>query len=244
MHAMRWSRLVGTLRIGPTWLDRYRTDREVHGIVDRIADWSNPGIDVTKVHPAVVAFFERTDSLDLHIETRWRFPASTLWRLGRPIMRWLGQLVLPVTSADIDTRVFGLDPEVEGRPDARAVIRTYRETGDVMQTVSYGTREEGGAGYMSAAFPLAFGHLAGVLRLDPHRGDGALLTSVRRGDHTGVWFVLFGLPIRTPFGERFYLWPGDERDALVCGRHEQYFFGVRLVTHRYWFFDRALRPRS
>jgi hypothetical protein len=238
MHAMPWSRLAGTVRIGPHWLDRYRKDRDVHGIVDHIGDWANPGIDVAKVHPAVVAFFERTDALDLHIETRWRFPVSIVWWF-RPLMRWLGQFVLPWKSADIETRVFGLDPENEGRRDARAVIRTYRDTGDVMQAVSYGTRRENGAGYMNAAFPLLFGHVAGVLRLDPYRDDGALLTTVRRGDHPGVWFVIFGLPIRTPFGERFYLWPGDERDAFVCGRHEQYFCGVRLVTHRYWFFDRG-----
>lgn len=244
MRAMRWSRLAGTLRIGPRWLDRYRKDRDVHGIVDRIEDWANPGIDVSNVHPAVVAFFERTDSLDLHIETRWRFPVSMGWWLFRPIMRWLGQFTLPMTSADIETRVFGLDPEIEGRADARAVIRTYRDSGDVMQAVSYGTHEENGAGYMSAAFPLPFGHIAGVLRLDPYRGDGVTLTSARRGDHPGVWLVIFGLPIRTPFGERIHLWPGDDRDAFVCGRHEQYFCGVRFVTHRYWFFDRALPPRS
>lgn len=231
------SRLRGTLRIGARWLDRFRNDREVHGIVDRIDDWSNPGIDVGRVHPNVVAFFERTDSLDLHIESRWRFPFSVAWWLARPFMRWIGQFVLPIGEADIETRVFGL--EDDGRTGPRAVIRTYAN-GDPMQVVAYATDH----GYMNAAFPLPFGHLTGVLRLEPYEGDGVVLTSARRGDHTGVWFVIFGVPIRVPFGERFYLWAGDDRDALICGRHEQYFCGIRIVTHRYWFFDRALPPRS
>jgi hypothetical protein len=53
------------------------------------------------------------------------------------------------------------------------------------------------------------------------------------------------LALRTPFGERFSLWPAsssvvakeayEKPSATIIGVHEQTFLGVRIVTHRYWF---------
>ena len=42
----------------------------------------------------------------------------------------------------------------DGREGARAVIRTYADTGEVMQAVAYTTWKRDDTRYMSAAFPL------------------------------------------------------------------------------------------
>lgn len=261
------SRLRGGVRVGPDFFARAGAlvDRESRpaprGIVDRMADYANPGIDTSRVHPAIVRFFEDTASLALHVESHWRFPASLAWRLLRRVMRAVGQFVLPERSADILTRVFAIDTSVDGRDDARAVVRTYEGTGEVMQVVSYATWQRDDAAYMSAAFPLPGGQIAGVLRLDPIAEDdggrlAVALTSTTRDDDAGVWLALGPLALRAPLGERLELWAvgahvapseldaGAVPGATIVGRHEQRLFGVRFVTHHYWFspLDRAPSP--
>ena len=261
------SRLGGSLRIGADFYARRGAIAAKHpaprGLVDRLADLAHPGLDVARVHPAIAVFFEDTASLELRIESRWRFPFSIGWRLLRPLMRWIGQFVLPVHEATVVTRVLALDADEDGRSDARAAIRTYTGTGEVMQVVAYATHERGGARFMSAAFPLPGGQVLGILRLDAIGEDeggrlSVALTSARRGDDAGVRFVLGRVAIRAPLGERIELWAAGMRGApedldasafegtTIVGRHEQRIFGVRFVTHRYWFrpVDRAPPPRS
>ncbi len=250
------SEWVGGLRIGADFFARRGALSEgvsPRGVVDRIADLANPGLDLPLVHPDVVAFFDDTAGLDLVIRSRWRFPFSLAWRVARPFMRLIGQFVLPVRDAAIVTRAFAFADGRDGRPSARAVVRTYRGTEQVMQVVAYATWTEGEARYMSAAFPMPAGHVLGILRLDGLGGAGepatrgVALTSRRRaGDTAGVWFALGALVFRTPFGERLELWPPGAPGApaldpetlpraTIFGKHEQTFAGVRLVTHDYWF---------
>lgn len=263
----RFSRFAGGLRVGAKFFEHEDAVSAAppapRGLVDRMSDLANPAIDVTRVHPAIVPFFEDTGSLELHIRSRWRFPFSIWWRfLMRPILRFIGQFVLPNPEGRIATRVFGLDRERDGRGDPRAVIREYIDTADagyVMQVVAYATWEQTeGSRMMSATFPLPGGHIAGFLRLDEIGKDdegriAVELTSRRRDrDDAGIWFVIagsFGVPL--PLGERLQLWGADmacapreiDRETLpgttMVGRHEQRLFGVRLVTHDYCF-----RPRK
>jgi hypothetical protein len=223
------------------------------GVVDALDDLANPGVDVSRIHPAIVPFFQDTASLELLVKSRWRFPFSLLWRIGRPVMRWIGQFVLPLDEARIVTRVHAIDTAADGRPDARAVIRSYAGGDEVFQAVAYATWRRGASRYMSAAFPLPGGHLAGILRLDPLDSDGqgrlavALASKRRDGDDAGVWFVLGRLAIRAPLSERLEFWapemPGvpSELDpsafsgTTLVGRHEQRLFGVRFAVHHYWF---------
>lgn len=228
--------------MGADFFARWVVDGSPRGVVDRIEDLGHPGLDREKIAPEVVAFFEDTAGLDLHIRSRWRFPFSIGWWLVRPILRWIGQLVYPNDEARIVTRALALDPEADGRSDARAIIRTYVDTGDVMQAVSYATWEREGTRYMSAAFPLPFGRLMGILRLDPLEKGAVFLTS--RGGDAGVWYVLGSLAIPMPFGERLELAPSTgDPEATILGRHEQRIFGIRVVTHQYRFWP-SRGPRS
>lgn len=252
------SRLAGGLRIGAEFYARRGAVPESapppppRGVVDDIADLAHPGIDVRRIHPAIVVFFEDTASLELRIESRWRFPFSIAWRLFRPLMRWIGQFVLPVREGRILTRVLPVSTAADGRSDARIVIRTYAGSGDVMQVVSYATWRRDGTRYMSAAFPLPGGQILGILRLDAIDDDGGeiavALTSARRdGDDAGVRVVFGPVALRTPLGERLSLWAPGMRGApddvdpsafagtTIVGLHEQRLFGLRFVTHRYWF---------
>lgn len=263
------SKLRGGLRVGADHFAGAMVEKDPapRGVVDRVEDLANDGLDVARVHPAIRVFFEDTGALELRVESAWRFPFSVLWRLARPIMRWIGQFVLPIRAARIDTRVIAIDGARDGRADARAVIRTYAGTGDVMQVVAYATWERGGERFMSAAFPLPFGQILGILRLDAIGEDeegklAVALTSARRGgDDAGVRAVIGPFSMRAPLGERLSLWAAGTRlapaeidtgaleGATIVGEHEQRILGIRFVTHRYWFRpsvagDRAPRSRS
>lgn len=252
------SRYSAWLRVGADFYARRgaiaRGVDPPRGVVDAIAELAHPGIDPARVHPAVLAFFENTAGLELHVRSHWRFPFSVAWRLTRWLMVLLGQFVLPLGEARISTEGFAIAGD--GRPGARVMIRRYAETGRVMQVVAYATWTRGGAHYMSAAFPMPFGQILGILRLDPLAEDNGrlavVLTSARKyGDDAGVRAVVGPLVFRSPFGEHIELWPpamtgapGVERPAgvpepTVVGRHEQRLFGVRFVTHEYWFWTRG-----
>ena len=254
----RFARFRCGLRVGADYFTRERAlardaSSPPRGLVDRLSDLSNPEIDVTRVHPAIAVFFEDTASLELHVRSHWRFPFSLAWRVVRPIMQWIGQFALPLREGRIATRILALDPARDGRSDARAVIREYAGSGAIMQVVAYATWEHAGARYMSATFPLPGGHIAGILRLDrlAEDSEGRLavaLTSASRGaDAAGIWYVLGSLGLRAPLGERISLWaagtdcapPETDLSVLegttIIGRHEQRMFGVRFVTHEYWF---------
>jgi hypothetical protein len=251
----RFSRLGGGLRIGGDFFARRGAVIDgpaPRGVVDAVADLAHPGIDVTRIHPAIVAFFEDTTALELHVESRWRFPLTWLWPLFRRFMRAVGQFVLPLAEGRILTRGLCLDVDRDGRPDARAMIRSYADSGEVMQAVAYATWEADGVRYMSASFPLPGGQVAGLLRLDALEADdegriACALESRRRGDRAGLWLLFGGLALPAPFRERLRLWaagasnapaeldPARFAGASIVALHDQWLFGFRFVTHRYWF---------
>ncbi len=216
---------------------------------------AHPGIDVGRVHPDVQQFFTDTASLSLYVRSTWRFPFSLVWFFARPFFRLIGQFALPAKEATIETEVQPLDTAADGRNDARAIIRTYKDTGDTMQAVAYATWKRGEKRFMSAAFPLPFCQLTGILRLDPAtRGEGidagVTLTSERKDDDdAGVYLVVGNVAVRTPFGERLSLFAATSKvvetqayekpSATIIGEHEQTFLGLHVVTHQYWFSPRG-----
>ncbi len=238
------------------------------GLVDRIEDLDARTFDVSRIHPDIVVFFEDTGALDLLIRSHWVFPFSIAWRVVRVVLRWVGQFVLPIREGRIATRVFGIDREQDGRADARGVVRTYEETSEVMQVAAYATHQDAqGRRYMSATFPMPGGNITGILRLDRIEGtqgedqEGRLaiaLTSVSKRhpneqaerDAAGVWFVIGRWSIRAPLHEQIEMWasampsrpasldPKIFEGTTIVAKHEQRLFGVRFVTHHYWF-----RPR-
>lgn len=228
-------------------------DPAPRGVVDRMVDLGNHALDVARIHPAIVPFFEDTASLDVHVRTRWPFPLSLLWPLARPLLAAIGQLVLPRREAVIETRVLGLDPARDGRSDARAIVRTYKDTGAVMQAMAYATFEHEGTRYMSAAIPMPGGQIAGFLRLDAIGEDDegrlavALSSYPRDGDLAGVRICVGPIAVRGVLHERLELFAagsalapealreGGAPDAVIVGRHEQRLFGLLLVRHLYWF---------
>lgn len=225
------------------------------GLVDSIDELAHPGIEPRRMHPDIVDFFERTSLLELLVRPRWMRGFRLASRALRRVLTHVGQLRMPLVPSRILTRIAALDDRIDGRPGARACLRSYAHDGGVMQAVAYATFRHGDTGYMSVAFPLPGCCLNGVLRLDPiGLDDGRLavcLTSEprpgRADDQVGVWLLLPGFRLRLPFSETMSLWapsmacvPRDlDLDALpgmsIVSRHEQRLFGVPFGKYSYYF---------
>ncbi|MCA9639458.1 MAG: hypothetical protein H6718_34910 [Polyangiaceae bacterium] len=264
-----FSQLSGGVRLGRGFYRRHGWEcdagsgrQEPRGVVDSLEDLRQPALATHSVHPSVRRFFEDTAGLELFVESHWRGPFFVLWLLVRPLMAWFGQFVLPVRRARILTRCFCLDVAADGRSDVRGIERYYAETQQAFQVAAYATWEHAGIHYMHASFPMPFGQIAGLLRLDPLLADsngrlGVALTSKRRRGHpedrARVWALIGRVAIPSPFGERLSLWapgapdcsvPASPRcpDATILGCHEQSLFGLRFVRHYYWFRPLAGSP--
>lgn len=196
----------------------------------------------------VRAFFEDPAALELRIRSRWQGAFRYAWRVMRVAMRAVGQLVMPLDVASVRATMVCLDGAREGRGDARGVVRTHEDTGEVFQVFAYGVAVIEGAPRMSVAIPLPGGHLAGLLRLDAE-GARATLTTRRasKGDPAGVWFVTPWWSLRLPLEETLRFWsardpeaPADARDGAwsevaFVARHEQRLWGALVVEHTYAF---------
>jgi hypothetical protein len=249
MVSHRFSRLAGAWRVGDDFFTRAGVasgEPPPRGLVDRLEDLAVGGALAAHVPAEVRAFFEDPSSLELRVRSRWQRGFRLAWRAMRAVMGAVGQLYLPLEVAHVRTRMVALDGAREGRADARGVVRTYVDTGEVFQVFAYGVAAVEGAALMSVAIPLPGGHLAGLLRLEA--GPAAVTLTSRRAspdDATGVWFVTRWLSLRLPFEETLRFWsatspdaPADDRawsDATLVARHEQRLFGALVVEHAYVF---------
>ncbi len=250
------SRLRARAHVGLDFFDRTAPapPPSPPGLVDSIHDLAQPEVDTHLVPPAVVAFFEQTGSLELLIRPRWLRGFRLASRLFRALAGRLGQLCMPLAPARVFTRIAPLDDAIDGRPGARACLRSYAD-GAPMQVVAYATSPSPAGPLLSVAFPFPLCNLNGLLRLapaglDPQRRLAVCLTSEPApgaGDHAGVWLVFPWFRLRTPFGEAMWLWDADSPlvppdlapelfpGTTLVSRHEQTLFGVPFARHSYYF---------
>lgn len=232
-----YSRLRSRGRVCRGFLDRRgleAVDRSADGMLDDLAVLERQGFDPADVSPAVRAVYERSAATTLSVEATWsrglRRPSRLLSRIGGAI----GQLHLPAHDVHVDDLVSAVVPITEpgqGRPDARAWLRWYGDSGRSMYVASYETHTQEGVRYLNVAFPLPGCNLTGVLRPE-NDGDGLVLSSHRdAGDDAGLYL---GTPVgllRLPLSERLRLQP--DGDGGVDAVHEVDLRGRRLVTLAY-----------
>ncbi len=253
-------RLPSSFRIGTDYFAERGLEGHLaapKGLVDSLHDLASDDCDTTLVPHEVRRFFEDTGSLELRIVPSWRVGVGVLARIFVALMRRVGQFVQPLGEAVVETRMVSIDSASEGNRSLRGVVRTYAKTGSPMQIVGYARGARNGAPELIASFPLPFGNLVGVLRLELVRDAegaapcGARLTSKRRPGHddeTGVWLVWGRLRIPLPLSETMSLAVASPEDArgfegtTIVGQHDQWLFGIRVVRYAYSF--RPARPKE
>jgi hypothetical protein len=131
------------------------------------------------------------------------------------------------------------------RQNVRGWVRVYTRTDEAVYVAAYSSHNYQQHAYMNIAFPLPFGNLTSILRLETHEGNkgGLLLTSFssREGDQ-GVYFANRLLPLRLPINETITVYPegivydGHPQNfplGEIHAKHQMWLFGVQFLTLHY-----------
>lgn len=226
-------------RVGPAFVDRIRPAHPVPrtGLTDDLSRYARPDFDPAAVDPALVRFY--THTADFHIEATHEWQRG--FRLGGALWglfaRLIGQMGLPgprVPAGAMSNAILDIDDAVDGRPDVRAWVRTWKATGATLYVALYSEHVTAGARYMNIAFPVPGGNMTSLLRIE-QRPAGALALTTRRasGDRgdQGVYLRLGrARPWRLPIDETITV----ERDgARLVARHDMWLFGRLFLVLRY-----------
>ena len=252
-----WPRLFGRGRIGPDFFDRVGAvdgARGVDGQLGSLDDFAHATFAPGRVHEAVRAFYEHTARYELRVSPVWHPPFRTAGRVFAWFARRaLGQLVLPTRpegEEQVTTRLFCVRDDLDGRSGVRGYVRAYGEgAGQRANFVAaYSThRSASGVTLLSAAFPLPFCALVGVLRFEEGDTPGSLYVTSRPGEGEGVGdeglFLATSLgPVRLPVNERIDVWVTDEGELRA--RHATRVLGLPCFTLAYSMRLRSLPPSS
>ncbi len=256
-----FSRLKSRRYIGPDYFSRMQpasaSGNEPCGLVDNLDTFQRSDFDPSQVSPEIRSFYEQTDKYDLVVQPRWTTGFQWSGRIYRRLARRMGQMCLPVSrlgSELVKSQILPIDNRWDGRNNVRAWVRTYAASGEPVYVAAYSTHSEGSQTYMNIAFPLPWGNITSILRLDPiptgrPGDDGLVLTTLSHrasmGDQ-GVYFMNQLLPIRLPINETIRVWPATAADspidrdkepqATVVARHEMWIFGIKFLTLDYLLF--------
>ncbi len=237
-----WPRILARGFVGPDLFDRIGAidaTRTVHGQLDELAVFAHDGFHPEAVAPAIIDFYERTGEWEMDVIPHWPrvlLPGARLF--ARVARRFFGQLELPVERADlpagerVDTRVFALRTEVDGRVDARGYVRTIGSR--ALLVAAYATHRAHARTLLVATFPLPRCTLVGALRMDDAPGGGLVVSShPRLGEGPGDegLFLLTPLgPLRLPIDETIHVEPEGNAARAT---HETRLLGIRLFTFEY-----------
>jgi hypothetical protein len=233
--AIPFSRLSGGLRtIGPTFFARNGIEddeRTVAGLLDDLDEYARDGFDAKAIDPAVRSFYENTRAWTLWVSPEWQPGWGLAGRIWRSLARRMNQLNLPWDRAavvrPVTSRMVSLRADRDGRPSPRGWVRTYRaedgSEGEAVYVAAYASHVHQGLRYMNIAFALPTGNMTSLLRMDPHRDGGLVLSTLGHPSETtdgdqGVYFIHRLGVLRLPVNETICVW-STKRDEGWAARH-------------------------
>jgi hypothetical protein len=240
------SRLTGGWSVGEDFLERrgLTGDGTVSEMMDEVNAYQSDRFDPSTVAASVRQFFEQAGEYELAVSPDWATPWRQLAVLYRPIATRIGQLSVPLVSADGDRVLSGRVVAVTGgdaQTGDRAWIRSNvgRAIGaDRMTYVGiYDPYSSGGRSYLRVTFPLPGSNLTGIIRVENGGTDrkGLVLSSfpdARNGDDAGLYLLIAGRSVRLPLNEALVVEPDDESGS-VRAVHNVELLGVQVFTLRY-----------
>lgn len=254
-----FSKLSSRGRIGPHFfhhLGAVELNRNgPTGLVDSLDEYHRPDFATDQAPPSIRAFYETTNQFSLFVHPDWK----PIFRLPAQIYKYfsakLEQMNLPLHSESkedlIESYIFPINDDLDGRTNVRAWVRVYNRTGKAVYVAAYANHSDNKQTYMNIAFPLPFGNLTSILHLEslnsPEGHKGIVLTSLSSSDWVGdegVYFVNKLLPIRIPINETIRVWVGDGLEpnspsfltlpSHIQARHDMWLFGIQFLTLHYF----------
>ena len=228
-----FSRFFSRARVGSDFFAREaaiapETEKIItRGLTDDLGEYRRKDFIPPRKNSPLRDFYENTIDYELYVIPAWRGLFPTLAKFYKLISVRVGQMNFPLTPESsegvMDSRIFDLSDELDGRKNVRAWVRTYLKGGAPLYAAAYSSHSLGEERFMNIAFPYTGGNLTSVLRLEnTPEGKGLLLSTLPvRSDTTapgdqGVYFVIGGVfGARLPLNESIYVW--DSRDTPPPG---------------------------
>lgn len=243
-----FSKLASKGKVGPLYFQNYgivaKNDDPPEGLVDSMDDYKRLDFDPIELHPNVRAFYEKTAMFELLVMPDWKPGFRKLAGLYKKFSAWVGQMNLPLDPESeedlIDSEILPIDDRYDGRSNVRGWVRTYNKTGEAVYVAAYANHSDGDHTYMNIAFPLPWGNLTSVLRIESLGnfigGKGVCLTSLHSPDRVGdegVYFANRIIPIRIPINEAIQVRPVEDSDIKVVAIHEMWFWRFKFLELEY-----------
>ena len=248
------SPLTAGRHVGPAFVERRNVGAgERGGEMDDMGEFARDDFDPVAVDPTVRAFYEETAEFGMRYRVRWHRGFRLGAALAARLTTRLGQLNLPGPIARqrwrrLDSRIIGLDPDVDPRDGARAWVRTDSDTGEAVFVAMYGHHRDGEAGggvvsndvagerYVNIAVPLPASNLSTVLRIE-HLDDaptpgGVRLTTRARSD-PGLYLVTPVGTFALRMNQTFRVWPDPDDPTRLEAAHEMWVLGRQFLTVEY-----------
>ncbi|MCA9888538.1 MAG: YndJ family protein [Anaerolineae bacterium] len=208
------------------------------GIVDNLMDYARQNFDPGLIAPEITSFYEHTADHELLVYPEWQPGFHFLARIYKQLSRRIGQMNFPLSPDTYETHISSaivpLKDELDGRQRVRGWVRTYTKTKQAVYVAAYSSHAYEQCRYMNIAFPLPFGNLTSILRLEalakhPH---SVLLTSYsQRCQDQGVYFASRLLDIRLPINETISVFTSD---TIYDGYPSDFPIGTIIAEHKMW----------
>ncbi|PLT31017.1 YndJ family protein [Peribacillus deserti] len=242
MTVIPFSSIIGDNKIGIDFFERHdlidMVQDHPHGMVDEMNMFEHTGFHPSDIHPNIVDFYVNTVSYDMDVQPKWNrlvYPFALLYK------RWsmkMEQMNFPTLQDENDTKVnsemFKIKDEKDGRNNVRAWVRSDKKNQKAIYVAAYSTHQNNkNERFYNVYFPLPFGGMTSVLRINHFSGGGVSLTSLsdkRKDDHNGVYLTILKKKIRLPINETIDVW---NEDRVIKAYHISYLFGIPVLQLHY-----------
>lgn len=239
-----FSWIVGHTRIGANFFEKIGAIDDavpVHGLTDHLSDYASDDCQVETLSPQLIRFYEHTDEHELYVHPIWAESFDYPARIYKWFARRVNQMNLPLEpetdERTIHSQIMKLKDNIDGREQVRAWVRTYADSDEVVYVAGYSSHVYNSRRYMNIAFPLPFGHITSILRLQTDNKANLSLSSVNSVDKMGdqgVYFVTPLITLRLPFNEIINVYDVAPDDMPENTVYRDY--GTLFARHRMWFF--------
>lgn len=225
------SNIRGKSMIGEKLVSGIREDGSPKGLVDNMSIFV-PDIDVNKISPSIIDFYENTMNYRLFAKVKWKSwfkPFAILYKL---LSSHFQQINLPLSDEQIEMtgKLVRVKKELDGRRSPRAWVRKVNEK--VTFAALYSWHETNQQTYMNIALPLPWSSMIGILELK-QIDNGLKLTSKKSSPaaDSGIYLALGTFLLSLPIEETFHV--VEESSDILTAHHQMWIFSVPFLSIYY-----------
>lgn len=241
MKDIPYSKIKGKRKIGKKFFENEgyieNTSNHPLGMVDSMTIFDREDFNHSDIHPLISEFYTSTIHYDMEVKESWLPLIKPFAMIYKKLSASMEQMNFPVskttTNTNIESEIYKILDKYDGRKNVRAWVRSDKKTGKAFYAAAYSTHsDKRGERYFNVFFPLPFGGMTSILRIENYQESGVLLTSLKkmkRGDQ-GVYMTVGSKTFKLPINET--IWVTEKAGSLIA-KHDSWLFGVKVLVLDY-----------